>query len=91
MIKKFLVVGKQVYLQTKRPELMNEQNTVIELLLPIEEYWKVESKLKHTNYLQASSEPQGEVVGSMRDLFKLCAPYAVLEKDRMWLYGRAGD
>ncbi len=91
MIKKYLIVGKQVYLQTKKPESAGEQTTTIELLLPVEQFWQIEERLRITHYMQASAEPHGEVVGSLRDLFKLCAPYAVAEKDRTWLYARAAE
>lgn len=89
MIRKYLVCGKkQVYLQSKNVESYQEIGKVIELLMPIQDFWGIEGMVKEVNYLIASGEAQTEVVASYRKVLLKSARYAVKELDRVWLYGR---
>ncbi len=89
MIRKYLICGKkQVYLQSKNVESYQEIGKVIELLLPIDDYWVLESQIKDVNYLIASGEAQTEVTSSYRKVLLTSARFAVKEIDRVWLYGR---
>jgi hypothetical protein len=83
-----LIVGKQVFLQSKAPSSHEDQGTAIELMLPLEDYWKLSEKLKSATYLLASGETQNEVSTVLKDVYKICARYAVAEKDRLWLHAK---
>ena len=91
MIRKFLICGKQVYLQNKKMESFNEIGTVVELIMPIEKFWEAEELMKTANYLLASGEPGSDVIAAYKKVFVLCAPFAVTEKERFWLYDKAKD
>ncbi len=91
MIRKFLICGKQqLYLQNQVIEGFNEIGKVVELLLPIRNYWELESKIKEVNYMLSSGESNSEVVSSYRAAIKLGAPFALREEDRTWMiaYGK---
>ena len=91
MIKKFLIAGKQLYFQSKNVESFNELGTVIELEMPIQNFWVAEDNMKYANYLLASGEASAEVLSVYKKIFAMCAPFAVFEKDRNWLYTKAKD
>lgn len=89
MIRKFLVCGKkQVYLQSKNVESYQEIGKVIELLMPIQDYWNIENLIREVNYRLATGEAQTEVTESYRKVLLSSARFAVKEIDRVWLYGR---
>lgn len=89
MIRKYLICGKkQLYLQSKNIEVYQEVGRVVELLMPIKDFWQLEGLIKDVNYLIAAGEPQAEVVASYRKVLKGSARFAVKEMDRLWLYGR---
>ena len=88
MITKFLIVGKQVLLQSKAPTTHEDVGTIIELLMPLDQYWKLEDTLKMSTFMQASGETASDVMATMRTAFGICARYAVNEKDREWLHAR---
>jgi|GEM_PF-3470495 hypothetical protein len=89
MIRKFLVCGKkQVYLQSKNIDSYHEIGKVIELLIPIKDFWVIEKYIKEVNYLIASGEAQAEISSSYRKVLLASAKFAVKEIDRTWLYGR---
>jgi hypothetical protein len=91
MIKKFLICGKQLYFQSKKVESFNELGNIIELVMPIQSYWTIEENMKYANYLLASGEASAEVLNVYKKIFSTCAPYAVYEKDRIWLNTKARD
>ncbi|MEZ4741645.1 MAG: hypothetical protein R3B45_04235 [Bdellovibrionota bacterium] len=62
---------------------------VIEIEIPIRDYWQSQDLLKHADFLVANSENIAEVREVYRRFFKLVAPYAISEKDKIWLYERA--
>jgi hypothetical protein len=88
LITKFLIVGKQVFLQSKAPTSHEDQGTALELLLPLEDYWKLTEKLKSVTFLLASGETQNEISTVLKEVFKICSKYAVAEKDRLWLHAK---
>ncbi|MDQ3230989.1 MAG: hypothetical protein M3Q07_04140 [Pseudobdellovibrionaceae bacterium] len=88
MIRKFLICGKkQIYMQSKNIETYNEIGKVIELVMPVRDFWDLESLIKDVNYLLAAGEAQAEVATSYRKVLRRSARYAVREMDRTWLYG----
>lgn len=91
MIKKFLICGKQLYFQSKDLESFASIGTVVELSIPIQIYWSAEDLIKHANYLLASADAGAEISSVYRKVFAICAPYARLEKDRLWLYSKTKD
>jgi len=91
MITKFLIVGKQVLLQSKAPTTHEDIGNVIELLMPLDEYWQLEETLKMATFLQASGETNNEVMATLRKALKICSKYAVTEKDREWLHVRLAE
>lgn len=89
MIRKYLICGKkQLYLQSKNIEAYQEVGRVVELLMPIKDFWQLQDMIKDVNYLIASGEPQTEVVASYKKVLQGSARFAVKEMDRLWLYGR---
>ena len=89
MIRKYLVCGKkQIYLQSKNLDSYSEIGKVIELLLPVRDFWELEKLVKDVNYFMSAGEAQAEVASSYRRVLKRSAPFAVQELDRTWLHGQ---
>ena len=88
MIRKWIIVGRQIYLQNDHPEGVDEENKPIELLMPVEVLWKLDKMLKDADYLLASNEPRCDIEISKNRIIDFIQPYAVAEKDRMWLIGK---
>ena len=82
-----MICGKQVFLSQFRRE-EDDQARVIELLLPPEVYWQVQDILKETDYLIAQSEDAVALASRYVDLYRYVMPYAVHEKDRLWLINK---
>ena len=91
MIRKYLVCGKQLYIQSKKFDALQEIGQIVELFMPIEKYWEAEDLMKNANYLLASGEPNSDIVAAYKKVFALCAPFAVTEKERIWLYDKSKD
>ena len=91
MIKKFLICGKQLYFQSKNMESFAELGNVVELIMPIQVYWSAENQMKYANYLIAAGDASAEVMAIYKKIFTICAPYAMFEKDRNWMYMKAKD
>lgn len=88
MIRKYLVVGKQIYMSSKRQEKKDESLRELEVLLPIETFWKIEKILKESDYMIASGDDHVAVQDTYRRIFSLIVAFAVSEKDRAWLNER---
>lgn len=90
MISKFLIVGKQLYFSTSKANYDHDDEVrVVELLLPIELYWESLDLIKRLEYLISSGEEPIDIKELYRKFFKSIAPYAIIEKDRNWLYEKA--
>lgn len=86
MIRKYLICGKrQVFLQSKNSEVHAEIGKVIELLLPIQDFWKLENEVEKINYLTASDAPNVDVGGQFKRIMAASHSFAVLEADRSWI------
>jgi len=85
MIRKFLVVGKQMYLTSIKRDLGQENVMTTELLMPVETYWKVKELLRKADYMQASGEDQAGINEMYRRVLKEVMNCGVQEKDRVWL------
>ncbi|MES2743852.1 MAG: hypothetical protein V4655_00435 [Bdellovibrionota bacterium] len=89
MIRKYLVCGKrQVFLQSKNSEAHADIGKVVELLLPINDFWKLENEIRKINYLTASDAPGVDVSGQLKKIFKASYNFAVIEADRQWIHER---
>lgn len=89
MIKKFLVVGKHVYVSSKPMEMREEGTVEMELLLPIKVFWQLEDQMKDADYYLANGDDKVVVNDLYKNVFKLVGPYAVHEKDRFWLHAQS--
>lgn len=86
MIRKFLICGKdQVFLQSKNTEGY-DLGRVIELVLPVREFWKIEEIVRKIHFLTSTFETNADIGIELKKLMKSCARYAVKEEDRIWLY-----
>jgi hypothetical protein len=88
MIKKYLIIGKQVSLSSTKFEVPRDGDAPgpIELKAPIEVFWRAQEILKEAE-LQLSSGQGPQVVKDTYDrLYKLLAPHCTIEKDRLWVY-----
>lgn len=85
MIRKYLVIGRQIQMSSKRNERKEENLRELEVLMPIETYWKIEKILKDTDYMIASGEDNVAIQDTYKRIFRLIVAYAVTEKDRAWL------
>lgn len=59
---------------------------MIELSIPLEDYWELEKDLKEANYLMASGESSAEINNAFRRILQQSIKHAVKEKDRAWLH-----
>ena len=90
MIRKYLICGtpNQVFLQSKNTDAYFEVGRVVEIILPIRDFWSLSSQIKNIHYMVASNESKTEVASAYKKLMKTSAPFAVKEEDRLWLYER---
>ncbi len=87
MIRKYLICGKkQIYVQSKNSDAYNDIGKVVELLMPITDYWTLEQAIHKINYLTASDAPAVDIGGQYKEILSLSSSFAVVEADRMWLY-----
>lgn len=87
MIRKYLIFGKQVFLSSARRELQSDEDVPapIEIRMPIEVFWDCEEIIRNAEYMQSTGEDPNRIKDTYTSLLKLVTPYAVLEKDRIWL------
>ncbi len=88
MIRKYLVVGRHVYISSKKKESKDETVRELEVFLPIEVFWKVEKILKDADYLIASGDENVSVQETYKLVLKKVSSFAVSEKDRAWLHDK---
>lgn len=86
MIRKFLVCGKALHLQSKPHEAYREMGSVHELMLPIRVFWEIEDILQQTNYKIASGASVLDVEHSYKQIYRMSARFALYEVSRAWLY-----
>lgn len=89
MIRKYLICGKrQVYIQSRNSESHAHIGKVVELVMPITDYWVLEDEVKKINYLTASDAPGVDIANQFKRILKVSHSFAVLEADRHWIYER---
>lgn len=87
MIRKYLLCGKkQLSLQGRNIEALGEMGRVVELLLPIKEFWAIESDIKRLDYLVATDSQAVDISTQYIKTLKRSLRYSVKAADREWLY-----
>jgi hypothetical protein len=87
VIRKYIIFGKQVFLSSSPREIQVGEDLAspIELKMPVEVLWDAEEIIKQAEYMLAISEDQAKVKDTYKELLRILTPYAVMEKDRLWL------
>lgn len=83
MIRKYLVVGKQIFMTSKKLEDQSAKIPTVELLLPINLYWELEALMKRIDYLQSAGEDPVLINDHYQQLYRKVVKYVVSEKDRI--------
>ncbi len=88
MIRKYLIIGKQLVLSSTRFDIAREDGVPppIEVRLPVEILWQAQAILKKAELQLASGEDLHSIKDTYEKLLKILVPYCSLEKDRVWLY-----
>jgi hypothetical protein len=90
MIHKYLVVGKRIFFSSTKYDEPQLKAISIELHLPIETYWEILKLLDDADYLSAMKEPNVDLQGVYRKVFKSLLPFAKGDSDRSLLMGKLG-
>lgn len=91
MIRKYLVIANRISLASTQRDSIKTTGPLIELLMPVDIYWQIEDQLKQYD-LKASSGDDSTVLDDLnKKIMRLVIPYAVSEKDRLWLVTNAGS
>ena len=77
-----------MYLRSANNDTPQEGEVIIEVNMPLADYWKLSEHVKELAYLRASGEPSGDVTEVIQKIFKICRKFAAREKDRVWLSGK---
>lgn len=87
MIRKFLIIGKQITLSSTRYEITREDGVPppIEIKMPVEVLWQAQEILKKAESQISTGEDNQTVKDTYSKLLRLLIPHAALEKDRVWL------
>jgi len=88
LIRKYLIIGKQIALSSTRHEVSREDGVPhpMEVKIPVEILWQAQDIIKSAEFQQASGEDAQTVKNTYKTLIKLLAPHCTSEKDRQWLY-----
>jgi hypothetical protein len=89
LIRKYLICSRHLFLSSAKHDEPGNKVPIVELLLPIKDFWELEELMKSMDYLIASNEDPILVNETVQKIFKKVAPYAVNEKDRIFLYAKA--
>jgi hypothetical protein len=87
VIRKFLIIGKQITLSSTRFEVSRDDGVPppIEIKMPVEVLWQAQDILKKAEHQSASGEDLQSVKDTYSDLIRLLIPHTTSEKDRAWL------
>ena len=69
-----------------RQDQQEGQVMVLDIVMPIRVFWQVKDVLRRIDYHYASQEHPLVIQETLRQIFRLIAPYAIFEKDRVWLH-----
>ena len=59
--------------------------------MPVEAFWAVRDLVQEADYLVSTGHETASVGDIYRKIFKIVAPHAVSEPDRIWLYDGGGS
>lgn len=90
VIRKYLVISKQLFLSTTKVEDEHGNIFNIDLLMPLEFYWSLQAQLKKADYLLSSRAELTDVQIIYKKICQSAAAYTVFEHDRVWLLKRFG-
>lgn len=68
-----------------KQELSEENYAIFDMIMPIRAYWGAKDLLVQADYLSAHGAEVVELQDVFKKVFRHLAPYAVFEKDRLWL------
>ena len=87
MIRKYLIIGKQITLSSARYEITREDGVPppIEIKMPVEVLWQAQEILKKAENQLSSGEDTQTVKDTYSKLLRLLSPHTASEKDRAWL------
>lgn len=85
MIRKYLICGKNIHIQSKHNESYRMLGTVHELLLPVRVLWDIEDIILKANGKMAAGASEIEVEQNYRQIYRLSARFALYEVSRQWL------
>ena len=91
MIRKYLIVSKQLFISATKVEDEHGNIFNIDLLMPLEVYWTIQSQIKKADYILASRGEISDVQAIYRKICQKAAAYAVYEHDRIWLVKKFGQ
>jgi hypothetical protein len=88
VIRKFLIIGKQITLTSTRFEIVREEGVPapIEVRAPVEVFWEAQRLLKSAESLLAAGEDMNSVKDVYEKVLRVLIPHCSLEKDRVWMY-----
>ena len=91
MIKKFLqIAGNEVFLLGQKKEMPGREIVAIEVDLPPDVFWKMQEILKEALYTQTNAQDALKAADLYKKVMKQAMPYAIAEKDRIWLQEKLG-
>ncbi|MFK7872048.1 MAG: hypothetical protein AB8C84_02605 [Oligoflexales bacterium] len=92
MIRKFLTIGAELHLSSaKWDDDLDQQGRTVDLYIPLDVFWEMQETIEKINYLKATHVPASDIKERYRKVFKIAAPYALFEIDRLWLYKESGS
>lgn len=86
MIRKYLVISNRISLASTKRDTIQGTGPLIELLMPIDVYWKFEEEFKQYDMMASDGDDTMILAEFNKKLLKLMIPYTVNEKERLWLH-----
>lgn len=68
-----------------------ELGTPVELEMPLEVFWKLETLVKEISYTLSSQENPAEISVQAKKIYKFCTPYVISEKNRIWMLEKINE
>ncbi|NDE13451.1 hypothetical protein EBZ80_00780 [bacterium] len=86
MIRKYLVIGNRISLASTRRDSIQATGPLIELLMPIDVYWQLEEEFKKYDMMASEGDDTMVLAELNKKILSRVIPYAVNEKERIWLH-----
>lgn len=88
MIKKYLIIGKQITLSSTKYDVPRDGDAPgpIEVKAPIDVFWQAQEILKEADLQLSAGDGPQMLKDTHAKLLKLLAPHCTSEKDRTWVY-----